>query len=91
MSMDNQYEQMKQFHAALATFNEHLRHSMRDLTQQHQQVSPLWQDEMRRMYDRHWNPLDQTMRRYLQKQGPAYLEFLGKKLRYLEGFLYGRR
>ena len=91
MSMDNQYEQMKQFHAALSTFNEHLRHSMRNLTQQHQQVSPLWQDEMRRTYDRHWNPLDQTMRRYLQKQGPAYLEFLRKKLRYLEGFLYGRR
>lgn len=90
MSMDTQYEQMKQFHAALATFNEHLRHSMRNLRQQHEHVSPLWQDEMRRTYDRHWNPLDQTMRRYLQRQGPAYLEFLRKKQRYMEGFLYGR-
>ena len=90
MSMDTQYEQMKQFHAALATFNEHLSHSMRDLTKQHEHVSPLWQDEMRRTYDRHWNPLDQTMRRYLHRQGPTYLEFLRKKLRYMEGFLYGR-
>jgi len=90
MSMDTQYEQMKQFHAALATFNEHLGHSMRDLTKQHEQVSPLWQDEMRRTYDHYWNPLDQTMRRYLRKQGPAYLEFLQKKLRYMEDFLYGR-
>ena len=32
MSMDRQYEQMKQFHVALATFNEHLNRSMRDLS-----------------------------------------------------------
>ena len=88
MSMDNQYTEMKQFHNALATFNEHLSHSMRDLTRQHEQVSPLWQDEMRRTYDRHWNPLDQTMRRYLRKQGPAYLAFLRKKLRYMEEYLH---
>lgn len=89
MSMDKQYEQMKQFHAALAAFNEHLSHSMRDLTKQHEEVSPLWQDEMRRMYDSHWKPLDHTMHRYLQKQGPAYLAFLQKKLRYMERYLYG--
>ena len=90
MSMDNQYEQMKQFYAALAAFNEHLSRSMHDLMKQHEHVSPLWQDEMRRTYDRYWNPLDQTMRRYLRKQGPVFLEFLKKKLRYMEGFLYGR-
>jgi hypothetical protein len=88
MSMDKQYEHMKQFHAALATFNQHLSRSMRDLAKEHEHVSPLWQDEMRRTYDRHWNPLDHTMRRYLQKQGPAYIEFLKKKLRYMEGYLH---
>jgi hypothetical protein len=88
MSMDKQYEQMKSFHTALATFNQHLSHSMRNLTKQHEHISPLWQDEMRRTYDRYWNPLDHTMRRYLQKQGPTYLEFLHKKLRYMEGYLH---
>jgi uncharacterized protein YukE len=88
MSMDTQYAEMKQFHNALATFNEHLSRSMRDLTKQHEDISSLWQDEMRRAYDHHWKPLDQTMRRYLQKQGPAYLQFLQKKLRYMEGYLH---
>ena len=88
MSMDTQYAEMKQFRNALATFNEHLSHSMRDLTKEHEDISSLWQDEMRHTYDHHWNPLDQKMRRYLQKQGPAYLEFLQKKLRYMEGYLH---
>jgi len=88
MSMDTQYAEMKQFHNALATFNEHLNHSMRDLAKMHEEVSPLWQDEMRHTYDNHWNPLNHKMRRYLQKQGPTYLEFLRKKLRYMEGYLH---
>ena len=88
MSMDTQYAEMRQFYNALATFNEHLSHSIRELTKLHEEVNPQWQDQMRHTYDQHWNPLDQTMRRYLQKQGPAYLQFLQKKLRYMDGYLH---
>lgn len=90
MSMDEQYAQMQQFHRALCQFNDHLAVSMQDLISQHDQVSPYWQDEMRRMYDAHWNPLDQAMRNYLLREGPAFTAFLTRKLRYLEGYLYGR-
>ncbi len=89
MSMDTQYTEMKQFYIALATFNNHLNNSMRDLAKIHEDVSPLWQDEMRRMYDHHWAPLDHTIQRYLQKQGPEYLGFLQRKLRSMERYLYG--
>jgi uncharacterized protein YukE len=90
MSMDEQYAQMQQFSSALAQFNDHLRVSVEALNAQHEQVSPHWQDEMRRTYDAHWDPLEQAMSKYLLREGPAYLEFLVRKLRYLEGFLYGR-
>jgi hypothetical protein len=90
MSMDEQYAQMRLFYDALTQFNDHLKASMQALNFQHDQVSPYWQDEMRRMYDAHWNPLDQTMRSYLVREGPAYQEFLTRKLKYLERFLYGR-
>lgn len=90
MSMDEQYAQMLQFHNALHQFNDHLRASIEGLGAQHELVSPHWQDEMRRTYDAHWNPLAEAMRTYLQREGPSYLEFLARKLRYMEGYLYGR-
>jgi uncharacterized protein YukE len=89
MSMDEQYDEMRKFHAALTTFNEHLRASMSDLEEQHKQVSPHWQDAMRRTYDAHWQPLEQAMRQYLNRDGPVYLKFLERKISHIERYLFG--
>lgn len=89
MSMDEQYEQMRIFASTLSAFNEHLRASVADLQAQHDDISPLWQDSMRRDYDSQWLPLAQHMRSYLTQQGPAYEQFLRDKLHALEAYLYG--
>jgi len=89
MSMDDQYREMQRFRDNLVSFNDKLQASMRDLEARHAAVTPHWQDEMRRMYDSHWNPLDKHMQDYLKRQGPAYVIFLKEKIvalgRYLRG------
>jgi hypothetical protein len=44
---------------------------------------------MRRTYDASWEPLEEQMKQYLEREGPAYLDFLSRKIRSLEGYLYG--
>jgi hypothetical protein len=89
MSMDEQYDQMVYFTRALIDFNEHLRASVNDLQQQHDIVSPHWQDEMRRHYDRVWDPFHEQMRQYITREAPSYVEFLSMKARALERYLHG--
>jgi hypothetical protein len=90
MSMDEQYAQMRRFRDELVRFNGLLRASMQDLKEQHDRAAPYWQDEMRRMYNVHWEPLDELMKNYLEREGPRYADFLAAKIRALEGYLYGR-
>lgn len=90
MSMDEQYVEMRRFKDELMRFNEHLNSTMRDLKAQHERVDPHWQDEMRRTYNAHWEPLDELMKSYLEREGPQYVEFLTYKIRAMEGYLYGR-
>jgi len=90
MSMDEQYAEMRRFRDTLSRFNLHLKDSMQELKTQHEYVNPHWQDEMRRTYNASWEPLDQQMKQYLEREGPAYLDFLNRKIRSLEGYLYGR-
>jgi len=80
MSMDEQYAEMQNFERALKAFNERLKGSMSALASQHEQVSPHWQDAMRRRYDSVWGPFHQTMAHYVKVEGPGYVEFLNIKL-----------
>jgi uncharacterized protein YukE len=89
MSMDEQYAEMRRFRDAMGRFNQHLKDSMHDLKAQHDYIHPYWQDEMRRTYDASWEPLEEQMKQYLEREGPAYLDFLSRKIRSLEGYLYG--
>lgn len=89
MSMDDQFEQMQYFRDALMRFNEQLRGSMTDLERQHENVSPHWQDEMRRQYDSQWQPLDSMMKHYLNVEAPSYVEFLSIKIHALGRYLRG--
>ena len=89
MSMDDQYREMINFRQSLIDFNERLKASMRSLEAQHEYVSPLWDDEMRRHYDAQWEPLRTTMKYYIEMEGRDYVEFLSMKLYKLEKYLYG--
>lgn len=90
MSMDDTFREMQRFNAELRKFNEQLQGSMRDLQNHHDQVSPIWQDEMRKEYDSQWQEFDDMMKRYLTREGPNYVQFLDKKIGDLSRYLYGR-
>jgi hypothetical protein len=89
MSMDDTYVQMQNFERNLRTFNEHLKSSLNELQVQHDNVSPHWQDEMRKLYDTIWGPFLETMKRYVASEGPSYVEFLNIKLQALRRYLQG--
>lgn len=89
MSMDEQFAEMKRFQDALIAFNEQLKTSMTDLESQHANVSPYWQDEMRRAYDSVWEPFHQTMKHYIASESRGYVEFLAVKLHTLARYLGG--
>jgi len=90
MSMNDTFREMQNFHRELVRFNENLRASMNDLQNNHDQVSPLWQDDMRQEYDAQWREFDETMKNYLKREAPAYSQFLSKKLQALSRYLGGR-
>lgn len=89
MSMDEQYVQMRRFKDSLERFNGALGASVSELEKCHENVHPHWQDEMRRTYDSHWEPLREHMHQYIQKEGPAYVAFLVSKIAALGRYLHG--
>lgn len=89
MSMDEQYAMMMQFERSLSDFNASLRMSLSELESAHANVSPHWQDEMRRQYDALWGTFLETMKHYDRSEGPSYVEFLNIKIHALRRFLYG--
>lgn len=89
MSMDETYVQMQKFERELRSFNEHLKASLHDLETHHEHVSPHWQDEMRKQYDLVWGPFLETMKYYVTREGPDYIEFLNIKLQALRRYLRG--
>jgi uncharacterized protein YukE len=79
--MNDTFREMKNFHDELRRFNQNLQSSMNDLQNNHDQVSPLWQDDMRKEYDAQWREFDEMMKNYLNREAPAYTQFLDKKLK----------
>ena len=87
--MDEQLVMMKHFTQALVGFNQSLKQSLAELQGQHDRVSPIWQDEMRRRYDAVWGPFQQHLKRYAEGESQGYVEFLYIKAYALERYLYG--
>lgn len=90
MSMDDTYFEMSNFRGSLSQFNDSLRRSVSELKAEHDKVSPYWQDQWRREYDAIWTPFEETMTRYLEIEGPNYVEFLEIKRQALGRYLDGR-
>jgi uncharacterized protein YukE len=87
--MDDQYREMVRFCQELIEFNQQLKSSLNDLRQHHDAVSPHWQDEMRRAYDREWEPLKQNMEQYISWDAQVYVESLSIQMAHLERYLRG--
>ena len=89
MSMDEQLEQMKIFTTQLTVFNRNLTSELNSLARCHEQVSPYWQDSMRKQHDAVWLHLHENVVDYLKREAPAYEDFLIRKIRHLEEYLNG--
>jgi len=88
--MDKVYEQMRLFSKELISFNMNLKNSMKRLEIHHNEIVKVWNpktDNFRREYDKQWKPLDETMKDYINREAPAYVEFLQIKLRALRKYL----
>lgn len=89
MSMDEVYERMAAVERELEEFNARLRASFLIVRESHDAVLPLWQDAMKREYDRTWEPLEETMRDYVERVGPLYVETLLERVRAAARYLHG--
>lgn len=89
MSMDDQARELVSFHRELTSFNARLHSSVNELERSHDSVNALWQDEMRRSYDAQYTPLQENISRYVQLEGPRYLDFLLFKIQYAQRYLRG--
>ena len=89
MSMDDVHEQVRALTQELEAFNGGLRGTFNAVKDSHANVSPLWDDTMRREYDQTWLPLDEAMQDYVQRVGPQYVDLLIERLRHLEAYLHG--
>lgn len=87
MSLDETYDRMRVFQAALARFDEALRASLRALDASHTGAQGAWQDTFAREYAAAWEPLEQGLQRWCQHEGPQYRQFVDEKLRALVRYL----
>lgn len=87
--MDEQYFAMQNFRQSLSAFNDSLRSSVSALEAEHAKLAPYWRDSWRQEYDAIWGPFEETMRRYINAEGPNYLEFLNLKSEALRRYLFG--
>ena len=89
MSMNDVERCVDGFERQLDWFNDHLRATVKVLNDHHDQVNPLWQDDMRKEYDAQWLPLEEAMQHYENVVGPEYIVRLKDTLKDIRGYLYG--
>jgi hypothetical protein len=87
--MDHVFERAQVLERELQNFNQRLGNAFDQLEQSHARVSPLWDDSMRREYDKSWKPLNDAMHDYIKRTGPRYVEVLIERLRHLKSYLHG--
>lgn len=87
MSLDETFDRMRVFAAALERFDEAMQVSVADLHARHEAAAPLWRDAFARDYARAWAPLEEGLRRWCQQEGPDYRAFVKERLRALARYL----
>ena len=91
MSLDETFDRMRVFAAALERFDDSLRASLQTLSSRHTDAQALWQDAFARRYEDAWAPLHDGLQRWCVHEGPEYREFVATRLRALDEYLEGGR
>jgi hypothetical protein len=89
MSMDDIHDRAQALERGLEQFIARLKTSFLDVERSHQAVTPLWDDSMSRDYQRSWQPLEESMKDFIQRVSPQYVDTLLERLRHLKAYLYG--
>ena len=87
--MDDQLAALQRFRGSLQQFNESLHSSLKELSANHNAVTPIWRDSFRREYDRRWSSFSDPVDRYNQGQGERYERFVNEKIVALNRYLHG--
>lgn len=90
-NLDDVYERMRAFRDRLEEFQDVLRAGHTDMTNRHDDIAAGWTDAAARDYHARHDPLAETLKRYIDRTGPDYLDFLADKLRALDAYLNGHR
>lgn len=89
-NMDEVEIALNRFSESLTRFNQVIRQSYsQDLKRSHDQVSPLWQDQMRKNYDQTWRPLEEELNNYIKNVSPRYVDTLLVRIKALKAYLRG--
>jgi hypothetical protein len=91
VSLDETFDRMRVFAAALDRFDEAMQASVAELKRRHEAASPLWQDAFARDYQAAWAPLEEGLERWCRHEGPQYRDFVAARMRALARYLDGAR
>jgi hypothetical protein len=89
-SVNDVHRALVPFIASWRELHERVRASFEELGRRHARVDPLWQDTMRKDYDKQWSELEATMDRFVHHVAPSLEEKLEQTRREVERFLYGQ-
>jgi hypothetical protein len=87
MSLDDTFDRMRVFAAALDRFDEAMQTSVAELNRRHDAVASLWTDAFARDYAAAWAPLAAGLERWCHHEGPEYRDFVTTRLRGLARYL----
>ena len=89
MSLDDTYDRLVAFEAALARFDEALAASLAALVTCHAALEPVWQDRFAQEYRLLWSELETLLGFYLHGEAPRYRDFVAGKRVALQAYLEG--
>jgi len=85
--LDDTQRELRRFRDSLMDFDERLRASVRDLAEIESKMDRLWDDQFRRDFESRRADVTTEVKRYLDRDGAAYLKFLEGRIRHLGRFL----
>jgi uncharacterized protein YukE len=88
-SLDEVFDQMRAFEQALKEFNDAIRLSAASLAKIHDEVSSQWRDAAAAKYQLAYQPLAESLDRYVRSDAPRFERFLENKVLQLGHYLNG--
>jgi|tagenome__1003787_1003787.scaffolds.fasta_scaffold20963430_2 hypothetical protein len=87
-NLDDVHEILRTFRTRIEAFSETLQTSHREMLDRHEEIAGEWTDTAAREYHSRYDPLSQLLDNYINITGPAYYEFLKRKIEILDQYLH---